>query len=100
MTAITLFETVLIFLIVHAKFQFMVIVKLLLLHCTHIYRHILPDLACIRFKKTKKRENTYLLSGVQLLKAAETTLRKGLLLAHRTTPLAGPLGSGTLKRSQ
>ena len=40
MTAITLFETVLIFLIVRAKFQFMVIVKLLLLHCTHIYRHI------------------------------------------------------------
>ena len=36
MTAITLFETVLNFLIVHAKFQFVVIVKLLLLH-VHTY---------------------------------------------------------------
>ena len=38
MTAITLFETVLNFLIAHAKFQFVVIVKLLLLHVhTYIY---------------------------------------------------------------
>ena len=41
MTAITLFETVLNFLIVHAKFQFVVIVKLLLLHVhIHIYIHV------------------------------------------------------------
>ena len=41
MTAITLFETVLNFLIAHAKFQFVVIVKLLLLHVhTHIYTYV------------------------------------------------------------